>query len=116
MLIAHLCFFTERKKLPPSIWSDLNIKEVESLPHDIDGHSAFKLKYDSNNLMKSTKDGPPWQLWETSSRAGFLGIRRLASCGGTYKCQNKKCAFLHSYGKTNMQIRMQNPLSTLSKG
>lgn len=60
MLIAHLCFFRERKKLPLSIWSDLNIKEVESLPHDIDGHSAFKLKYDSNNLMKSTKDGRPW--------------------------------------------------------
>lgn len=102
MLIAHLCFFRERKKLPPSIWSDLNIKEVESLPHDIDGHSAFKLKYDSNNLMKSTKDGRPWQPWVMSSRAGFLGIHRLASCGGTYKCQNKKCAFLHSYGKTNM--------------
>ena len=55
MLIAHLRFFRERKKLLPSIWSDLNIKEVEFLPHDIDGHSAFKLKYDSNNLMKSTK-------------------------------------------------------------
>ena len=52
--------------------------------------------------MKSSKDGRPWQLWVTTSRAGFLGIRRVASCAGTYKCQNKKCPFLHSYGKVNM--------------
>lgn len=57
MLIVYLCFFRERKKFFFFIWLDLNIKEVEFLLYDIDGYFVFKLKYDSNNFMKSIKDG-----------------------------------------------------------
>lgn len=62
MLIVYLCFFRERKKFFFFIWLDLNIKEVEFLLYDIDGYFVLELKYDSNNFMKSIKDG---RFWDT---------------------------------------------------
>ena len=52
-------------------------------------------------MMKSSKDGRPWDSWITSNRVGFNGVRRLASCSGTYECNNEQCPYKHSYNKTN---------------
>ena len=51
--------------------------------------------------MASSSDGRPWKQWNSSKRQGFEGVRRVASCGGTYVCQNKRCPYRHSYGKEN---------------
>ena len=32
---------------------------------------------------------------------GFHGVRRIASCDGTYRCINTKCPYLLSYKKEN---------------
>ena len=48
--------------------------------------------------LRSTLDGRPWK---TSSRKGFIGLRRKPSCLGSFQCVNENCAFLKYYGKQN---------------
>lgn len=84
-------------------WASCNIKKTEKLPYDIDGDCVYEVSYDPTNMMSSSKDGRPWNAWHTSKRSGltFVGIRRVASCGGTYKCKNHTCPYFQSYGKPN---------------
>ena len=51
--------------------------------------------------MASSSDERPWKQWNSSKRQGFERVRRVASCGGTYVCQNKRCPYRHSYSKEN---------------
>ena len=51
--------------------------------------------------MKSSRDGRSW-TWVTSSRKGFLGVRRTCTCNGGFLCENSKCGFYSAYGKRNV--------------
>ena len=93
--------YSDHRKLLPSLWASCNIKKTEKLPYDIDGDCVYEVSYDPKNIMSSSKDGRPWNAWHTSKRNGFVGIRRVASCGGTYKCKNHTCPYFQSYGKPN---------------
>jgi len=76
------------------------------LPYDIDGVCVYELPYDKASMMTSIKDGRPWMQWNTSKRQGFNGVRRVASCEGTYVCKNERCPYFHSYNKQNkMQFK-----------
>ena len=75
--------------------------ETNKLPYDIDGFKVYKLPYDPQNRMKSTKDGRPWKTWVTTSRKGFSGTRRLAHCNGGSRCKNGDCMFKKQYGHAN---------------
>ncbi|XP_031574294.1 uncharacterized protein LOC116308074 [Actinia tenebrosa] len=91
----------KRRKLSPSLWVGYEKTEVEVLPFDIDGTCSYRMKYDKDALMKSSQDGRPWKKWVSSSRAGFNGVRRLATCSGTHQCNNTRCPYIHSYFKPN---------------
>lgn len=92
----------KRKKTPTShYWKDYPIQVVEGLPYDINGEVVYLFPFDIANRMKSSSDGRPWQTWVSSSRKGFSGIRRVASCKGSYICQNEKCHFKMLYQKSN---------------
>ena len=84
-----------------SLWQNVNVSFVEQLPFDIDGLVIYRLTFDPNKRMRSSKDGRPWRTWVSSSRKGFNGKRRIARCNGGYKCKNIKCLFLKMYNKNN---------------
>lgn len=78
-----------------------NVQKQDILPRDINGDCVYELPYDKNDMMSSSRDGRPWRQWNSSRRQGFKGIRRVASCGGTYVCNNKRCPYLHSCASEN---------------
>ncbi|CAB3995479.1 Hypothetical predicted protein [Paramuricea clavata] len=94
-------FVYNQKRLLPALWDHCAVKKVKKLHYDIDGVCVYELDYDAANMMGSSKDGRPWRIWHTSRRSGYDGIRRVATCGGTYQCNNNRCPYLHSYSKTN---------------
>ena len=51
-----------------------------------------QLNFDMTQRMRSARDGKPSKTWVTSSRKGFRGIRRTASCLG-FQCENN---YVHS--------------------
>ena len=77
-----------------SDWFDCDLTDVESLPYDIDGTYIYQLKFDMTQRMRSTLDGRPFSK-------EFKGLRRKASCLGSFQCVNENCAFLKYYGKQN---------------
>ena len=44
----------------------------------------------------------------------FHGVRRTASCDGTYRCINTKCPYLLSYKKENKKNLSRNQRQMLS--
>ncbi len=46
------------------------------------------------------KDGRRWQ-YNTTSRQGFSGIRKIGKCQGSYRCQNSACSFFLEKGFMN---------------
>lgn len=97
-----MCFIvSNQRRLLPALWDHCAVEKVKKLPYDIDGVCVYELEYDAANMMGSSKDGRPWRLWHTSRRSGYDGIRTVATCGGTYQCNNNRCPYLHSYSKTN---------------
>ena len=51
------------------------------------------LPFDSCNRMQSSIDGRKWKRYMSSKRLGFTGIRRLAHCAGSFRCNNSHCNF-----------------------
>lgn len=92
---------SNQRRLLPSLWANYNIEKTEKLPYDIDGDCVYELSYDPRSMMSSSKDGRPWNAWHSSKRTGLAGIRRFASCGGTYECKSRRCPYFHSYEKPN---------------
>lgn len=83
-------------------WLDCEAQQLDSLPHAIDGWCKYSMKASSSaNMMAVACDGRPWTRWNTSSRAGFSGVRRLARCGGSFYCPSKECVYLALNGKAN---------------
>lgn len=90
----------KRNFLCPSLWDDVDVEVVSSLPEAIDGHRKFNVLCEPDNLMKSTKDGRPWGPYMSSSRQG-VGIRRIANCKGGHTCHNLRCPFLEQFKTVN---------------
>ena len=87
-----------------SKWQMCNEELVEKLPHDINGLKKYRLRCNvkrKDQVMKITKDGRPWKLWNTSSRKGFTGVRRIARCKGSFTCTLASCSFALEHGKPN---------------
>ena len=49
--------------------------------------------------MESSRDGRQWQRYVPSKRRGHSGIRRLAKCKGSYRCENPHCDFIMKYNQ-----------------
>lgn len=90
------------KKVDNIWWKETATREVEKLPYDINGTCVFKMTYDPLDRLKSSVDGRPWKKSYTSSTKEFPnGLRKAASCGGSYKCINYSCMFYVQYGEAN---------------
>ena len=50
------------------------VKNAGKLPFDIDGDVQFRLPYDPQHRMKSSRDGRPWKTWVTTSRKGYSSL------------------------------------------
>lgn len=74
---------------------------VDELPYDIDGNVIYRLPYDVKKKMKSSLDGRPWKTWVTSLRKGLAGVRRRATCKGSFKCYNIHCSYQKQYNDAN---------------
>ncbi len=64
----------ERKrsqKVDPLWWEEIEVKEVEKLPYDIDGTYVFKLSFDPEDRLKSSTDGRSWGKSYTSNTKEF---------------------------------------------
>jgi hypothetical protein len=79
------------KFMSPSLWDNCEPEEVDSIPYDINGLRKFLLVCEKKDMMKVSKDGRPWSTWMTSSRRNFNGIRRLAVCNGSFRCDVTSC-------------------------
>ena len=51
--------------------------------------------------MEFSRDGRQWQRYVPSKRRGHSGIRRLAKCKGSYRCENPHCDFMIEYNQPN---------------
>ena len=80
-------------KLTPEVWEDVPITKCTALPPDIDGSSVYELPFDANCRMRSSVDGRKWKRYMPSKRFGFKGMRRLAYCAGSFRCNNLLCSF-----------------------
>jgi hypothetical protein len=90
------------KKVDPSWWEDIEAREVEKIPYDIDGTCVFKLSFDPIDRLKSSADGRSWEKSYTCNTKEFPnGRRKAAKCGGSYTCINNLCMFYVQYGKEN---------------
>ena len=76
-------------------------EQVDKLPFNIDGDVVYRLMYDPSKEIKSSLDGRPWKTWVTSSRIGLAGVRRRATCKGSYKCYNLDCSYRKEYKTVN---------------
>ena len=87
--------------IPHSTWDICERQYVNQLPFEIDGLKCYILKFVAADRMKSSRDGRSW-TWVTSSRKGFLGVRRTGTCNGGFLCENSNCGFYSAYGKRNV--------------
>lgn len=85
--------YTSRKHIPEY--------NVNGLPYDIDGNVIYRLPYDVKKKMKSSLDGRPWKTWVTSLRKDLAGVRRRATCKGSFKCYNVHCSYQKQYKDVN---------------
>ena len=76
-------------------------EEVDLLPYDINGTKKYVLQFEMANRMESSRDGRTWKRYMPSKRKGFDGIRRLAECVGSFRCDNDKCSYATEYGISN---------------
>ena len=90
-----------RMYLPPETWKNVPVKTVTQLPSDINGLCKYQLKFNINKRMESSRDGRQWQRYVPSKRRGHSGIRRLAKCKGSYRCENPHCDFMMEYNHPN---------------
>ena len=90
-----------RRYLHHDIWKGMPAEKVDQIPYDIDGLQKYRLKFDINKRMESSHDGRKWKRYVPSKRRGHKGIRRLANCSGSYRCDNVHCDFLEEYGHPN---------------
>ena len=52
-------------------------------------------------INSTTKDGRPWNAWATSNSKAYPGVRRKATCSGSFMCANSKWMFRQYYAKPN---------------
>ena len=85
-------------------WDDVpitHINSTETFPEDINHMVKFRIKFDPDNRMESTRDRRPWLPWNTSNRKNFDGVRRKASCNGSLICRNEACDYFKHYQRHN---------------
>ena len=69
-------------------------------PHNIDGNVYYKVRCYMKNYAKKTTDRH-WFAMRTSLKRGLKGVRKVATCKGSWKCINRTCSFLKTKKKEN---------------
>ena len=85
---------------------DEPVKDVPSIPYDIDGTTVFKVKAKNRlELVDALKDGRKWKKDSRTERSGFVSVRyRDCSGGYTYPNTDCPCYKQFKYGnRTNFQ-------------
>ena len=83
-------------------WKGTKEEWVERIPPDVDGTRLYKIKISNGqNPMEISRDLRPWKRYVPSSRAGFLGKRRIAKCSGSMECPNTFCPFKKEFSQVN---------------
>ena len=91
----------QRRKADSSWWEEIEVKEAEKIPYDIDGTCVFKLSFDPLDRRKSSTDGRSWKKSYTCNTKEYpIGRRKTAKCCGSYTCRNHQCiCFMCNMGK-----------------
>lgn len=96
--------FSRGYHMDMTLFKDTKPLYVEKVPHDIDGKKVYKIKLESEEDKKlwtqKYADGRYFK-YNSSTRKGLVGMRKIGKCLSAFKCNNKECAFLKSTGKPN---------------
>ena len=104
----HLCeeetlwsFNKQCKVVKKDLLRDVELQDVEKIPYDIDGLSAYRLVSPNRNLLlQQVRDGRPWKKDSSTKWSDYEKVR-FKNCGGGLKCPNISCSFLKQYGYKN---------------
>ena len=82
-----------KKKVSGVLWMDEPVQTVNSIPYNIDGISAYKIKARNRLLLlEALKDGTKWNKDSRTEWTGFASVR-YRNCSGGYTCPNTECLF-----------------------
>ena len=87
-------------KVDPEFWKKLFPEDLE-IPFDMDRTCVFRLNFQEDERMKSTKDGRSRNAWATTNSKARPGVRKKTTCSGSFKCPNSKCMFRQYYAIPN---------------
>ena len=87
-------------QFPFHFFEEVEEKQVEKLPEDVDGLNKFKIKATIANFTDLVKDRC-WFKMSKSTVAARNVIRRVGKCTGSYICPNPNCSYLSTEGERN---------------
>ena len=87
-------------QFPFHFFEEVEEKQVEKLPEDVDGLKNFKIKATIANFTDLIKDRH-WFKMSKSTVAARNVIRRVGKCTGSYICPNPNCSYLSIEGERN---------------
>ena len=101
-----LSTYSRQKKVSRVLWMDEPVKDVPSIPYDIDGTTVFKVKAKNRlELLDALKDGRKWKKDSRTEWSGFVSVR-YRDCSGGYAYPNTDCLFYKQFkycNRTNFQ-------------
>ena len=80
------------KPFPMYLFKNIVPKVTEHTPGMIDGNTLYHVRTSREKWLQDTSDLRYFDM-QTSSRAGYLGLRKIGTCQGSYICNNNACAF-----------------------
>ena len=90
------------KRIKNSVWDGVLVKNVDTLPYDIDGNCIYQLSYSKKGRLASLRDGRHWKKTITSNTKELpKGSRKIAKCKGSYECSSSECMFRKEFRKNN---------------
>ena len=102
-----LSFNKQCKAVKKDLWRDVELQDVEKIPYDIDGLSAYRLVSPNCNLLlqkvkvlQKVKDGRPWKRDSSTEWSDYKKIR-FKNCGDSLKYPDISCSFIKEYGYKN---------------
>ena len=90
-----------QRKITRKVWNHVPVQKVTSLPMDINGTTAFRIRRTGQgSICNKTKDGRPWKRDSRTVWKGFERVR-YKDCGGSFICPNVDCSFLKEFHEAN---------------
>ena len=94
----------------------MKLQDVEKIPYDIVGLSAYRLVLPNCNLLlPKAKDGRPWKRDSSTKWSDYEKVQ-FKNCGGSWKCPNIRCPFPKEYGyKIDLNLTKKNAVLSVER-